>query len=93
MNAYLPSLAKDSREVAELRSQLEASQDAGDSDLADTSHAEGIEEPLISRTRLESSLLRVRYDSELSRATSRISSLGMTLVYGAGIESKASSWV
>ncbi|SJL11520.1 uncharacterized protein ARMOST_14924 [Armillaria ostoyae] len=50
MNAYLPSLAKDSWEVAELRSQLEARQDTGDSDLADTSHAEGVEEPLISRT-------------------------------------------
>ncbi|PBK63698.1 MFS general substrate transporter [Armillaria solidipes] len=85
MNAYLPSLAKDSREVAELRSQLEASQDAGDSDLADTSHAEGIEEPLISRTRVESSELRAHYDNELSRATSRISSLGIALGYGAGI--------
>ncbi|KAK0440600.1 autophagy-related protein 22-like protein [Armillaria borealis] len=85
MNAYLPSLAKDSREVAELRSQLEASQDAGDSDLADTSHAEGIEEPLISRTRVENSELRAHYDNELSRATSRISSLGIALGYGAGI--------
>ncbi|PBK98439.1 MFS general substrate transporter [Armillaria gallica] len=85
MNAYLPSLAKDSREVAELRSQLEVSQDAGDSDLADTSHAEGVEEPLISRTRVESSELRAHYDNELSRATSRISSLGIALGYGAGI--------
>ncbi len=85
MNAYLPSLAKDSREVAELRSQLEASQDAGDSDLADTSHAEGVEEPLISRTQVESSELRAHYDNELSRATSRISSLGIALGYGAGI--------
>ncbi|SJL06496.1 related to Autophagy-related protein 22-1 [Armillaria ostoyae] len=85
MNAYLPSLAKDSREVAELRSQLEASQDAGGSDLADTSHSEGIEEPLISRTRVESSELRAHYDNELSRATSRISSLGIALGYGAGI--------
>ncbi|KAK0502268.1 autophagy-related protein 22-like protein [Armillaria luteobubalina] len=85
MNAYLPSLAKDSREVAELRSQLEASQDAGDSDLADTSHSEGIEEPLIPRTRVESSELRAQYDNELSRATSRISSLGIALGYSAGI--------
>ncbi|KAK0234560.1 autophagy-related protein 22-like protein [Armillaria nabsnona] len=85
MNAYLPSLAKDSREVAELRSQLEASQDAGDSDLADTGHTEGVEEPLISRTQVESSELRAHYDNELSRATSRISSLGIALGYGAGI--------
>ncbi|KAK0187277.1 autophagy-related protein 22-like protein [Armillaria mellea] len=85
MNAYLPSLAKDSREVAELRSQLEASQDAEDSDIANTSHAEGVEEPLMSRTRIENSELRAHYDNELSRATSRISSLGIALGYGAGI--------
>ncbi len=34
MDAYLLFLAKDSRQVAELQSQLEANQDAGDSDLA-----------------------------------------------------------
>ncbi|KAK0452986.1 autophagy-related protein 22-like protein [Desarmillaria tabescens] len=91
MNAYLPSLARDSPEVAELRSQLEASQDPEGSDVADTSHivsdahTEDAEEPLISRTRIESSELRTRYDNELSRATSRISSLGIALGYGAGI--------
>ncbi|KAG7445559.1 uncharacterized protein BT62DRAFT_932674 [Guyanagaster necrorhizus] len=91
MNVYLPSLARDSPEVAELCLQLETSQDAEDSELVDNgrtaseAHTEGVEEPLISRNRAESSELRVRYDNELSWATSRISSLGIALGYGAAI--------
>jgi UMF1 family MFS transporter len=75
MNAYLPTLAAASPKVAALREQL--------ADLAhDTDNAE---EPLLHHPELEASARRKQYDTELSKATSRISSLGVALGYGAGI--------
>ncbi|KAK0486577.1 autophagy-related protein 22-like protein [Armillaria novae-zelandiae] len=69
MNAYLPSLAKDSREVAELT-------------ISSLKPVRTLETQI---SLIPSSELRAHYDNELSRATSRISSLGIALGYGAGI--------
>lgn len=83
MNSYLPSLAKDSPEVVEIMHEIQES-----SDIEDRSeHAsESPDAPLITDTPSEErTALRTRYDTELSRATSRISSLGIALGYGAGI--------
>ncbi|KAF7290592.1 Autophagy-related protein [Mycena indigotica] len=79
MNSYLPSLAKDAPEVVAVMDEL---QDApGDS----SSHeSENPDAPLIAPT-AERTALQARYENELSRATSRISSLGVAIGYGAGI--------
>ncbi|KAF8624282.1 hypothetical protein AX15_005953 [Amanita polypyramis BW_CC] len=105
MNAYLPSLASDSPEVAELLRRLH---DEGhhingqvhrDTDLHEDS--EDPNAPLIPHQStpnvpisdaytqnpaiLSSSDTKSEYDATLSRATSRISSQGIALGYGAGI--------
>jgi MFS transporter, UMF1 family len=85
MNAYLPSLARSSPEVAELHSQLEAAVQvsAVDPELDSDYQAE---DPLLPGTSPKEPIaLRARYDAELSKATSRISSTGIALGYGAGI--------
>ncbi|KAJ7119640.1 autophagy-related protein 22-like protein [Mycena epipterygia] len=83
MNSYLPSLAKDCPEVVQIMREIQESNDTED-------HSEQVSEspdaPLITGTPSEErTALRTRYDTELSRATSRISSLGIALGYGAGI--------
>lgn len=87
MNSYLPSLAQTSPEVIMLKEELD--QDAATSTSFDEDIDEGAaldqDEPLLDHRREESAELRARYDSALSRATSRISSLGIALGYGAGI--------
>ncbi|KAJ6632521.1 autophagy-related protein 22-like protein [Mycena sp. CBHHK59/15] len=87
MNSYLPSLAKDSPEVVQIMHKIQQSVEA---DVEPADHAEHASEspdaPLIPRTpSAESTALRAQYDTALSRATSRISSLGIALGYGAGI--------
>ncbi|KAJ7163917.1 autophagy-related protein 22-like protein [Mycena crocata] len=84
MNAYLPSLAKDSPEVVQILHEIQESVEDTDDGLERDS--ENPEAPLITHTpSQERTELRARYDTELSRATSRISSQGIALGYGAGI--------
>lgn len=94
MNAYLPSLAKASPEVVQILVEIQNAQDSEVSPSLDVDPSEGaqletsnaIDEPLIHPIpSYEINVLRKRYDNELSRATSRISSLGIALGYGAGI--------
>jgi UMF1 family MFS transporter len=104
MNAYLPSLAKESPEVLqvqqEILGEIEAavdpnsqSQDAEDihTHRRSLSDPESPEAPLIPRSPTApvhasfSSSSKKKYDATLSRATSRISSLGIAMGYGAGI--------
>jgi len=90
MNAYLPSLAKDSPEVVAILQEIQDSEDnphLGHADgNIDAAPSESPDEPLLPRSQEQQpSELRKRYDNELSRATSRISSLGIALGYGAGI--------
>ncbi|KAJ7747674.1 autophagy-related protein 22-like protein [Mycena maculata] len=84
MNSYLPSLAKDSPEVVEILLEIQESTDESD-DIPERV-SENIEAPLIARTVSEERVnQQARYDTALSRATSRISSLGIATGYGAGI--------
>ncbi|KAJ7588060.1 autophagy-related protein 22-like protein [Mycena floridula] len=81
MNSYLPSLARESPDVADLLAQLNEHPDTSDLALSDNP-----EEPLIARPRVEeNSALRLKYDNELSKVTSKISSTGIAVGYGAGI--------
>ncbi|KAJ7911604.1 autophagy-related protein 22-like protein [Mycena leptocephala] len=82
MNSYLPALAKDAPEVVQIMIEIQESADDVNEGLESVS--ENQETPLITPS-LESTALRARYDVELSRATSRISSLGIAMGYGAGI--------
>jgi UMF1 family MFS transporter len=91
MNSYIPSLAKEAPEVVKILNELEPVGDVSATDVdsdPDTS-TENPSAPLLGssapvdvdkRKRLEE-----EYQAELSRATSRISSLGIALGYGAGI--------
>ncbi|KAJ7641499.1 autophagy-related protein 22-like protein [Roridomyces roridus] len=89
MNAYLPSLAKDSPEVVEILHELQEA--SGTNSRDDTEEgvgraSEDAEAPLISRTPAqEPTELQTRYETALSRAMSRTSSLGIATGYGAGI--------
>ena len=93
MNSYIPSLAKEDPKVvgilnrmeqAGLREQTEPVNDSDPDSSTDSADA-----PLLSRPDPESTdkrrQLEEKYQAELSRATSRISSLGIALGYGAGI--------
>ncbi|TFK38412.1 MFS general substrate transporter [Crucibulum laeve] len=99
MNAYLPSLAKEAPEVQAALKALEDSRETDeentfpqsaerevdhDSEGSDSSTA-----PLIPSSSPSSSSpspkLKTEYENTLSRTTSRISSLGIALGYGAGI--------
>ncbi|KAJ7666879.1 autophagy-related protein 22-like protein [Mycena polygramma] len=82
MNAYLPLLAKESPEVAQIMTEIQESAD--DADDAPERVSENQDAPLIAPSP-ERTALHARYDTELSRATSRISSLGIAIGYGAGI--------
>ncbi|KAJ3566214.1 hypothetical protein NP233_g7142 [Leucocoprinus birnbaumii] len=107
MNAYLPSLAKESPEVAEAHQDILTAQSEEHDDHdhhhplsldAPEAEPESPEAPLIPRTDSSlpsntdgalpssiSSSLKAKYDATLSRATSRISSLGIAMGYAAGI--------
>ncbi|KAJ7640420.1 MFS general substrate transporter [Mycena polygramma] len=82
MNAYLPLLAKESPEVAQIMTEIQESAD--DAEDAPERVSENQDAPLIAPSP-ERTALHARYDTELSRATSRISSLGIAIGYGAGI--------
>lgn len=96
MNSYLPTLAQHSEEVVR---KLEALQTASTTrtsseshDVNISTHSDAVQEPLLSRHEdepelegVEGSKLRAEYNSSLSRATSRISALGIAIGYGAGI--------
>ena len=91
MNAYLPGLAREAPEVVKILEESADEQRGGevgeerDGNPDDVDHPSS---PLISRPHPAHSVsadVRVRYDAALSRTTSRISSLGIALGYGAGI--------
>jgi len=92
MNAYLPTLAKESPEVVRIFHELQQAQvsnlglvDGTHHDL-DGSLPDNVQESLLPRLETnETTLLKTKYASELSTATSRISSLGIALGYVAGI--------
>lgn len=91
MNAYIPSLAKEAPEVIAIMNQLQAL-GAGDDVSTDVegdsdSHTENPTEPLLARPLdvERKHELEADYQAELSRTTSRISSFGIALGYGAGI--------
>ncbi|KAF8198395.1 autophagy-related protein 22-like protein [Mycena galopus ATCC 62051] len=79
MNSYLPSLAKDAPEVVQVMTEIQESEDDDQEHVSENPDA-----PLIAPSE-ERTALRARYDNELSRAMSRISSLGIAMGYGAGI--------
>ncbi|RDB21916.1 Autophagy-related protein 22-1 [Hypsizygus marmoreus] len=90
MNAYLPTLAKESPEVQEILEDLGSKQDSSTALDGQEHHSdmgsEHPDSPLILRAPSdEVEDLKARYDAELSRVTSRISSLGIAMGYGAGI--------
>ncbi|KAF7291487.1 Autophagy-related protein [Mycena kentingensis (nom. inval.)] len=81
MNSYLPFLAKESPEVVEIKEEIREAP-GGDADALDAD--ENPNAPLIAPS-AERTALQERYETALSRATSRISSLGIAIGYGAGI--------
>ncbi|KAG7085607.1 hypothetical protein E1B28_003157 [Marasmius oreades] len=85
MNAYLPSLAKASPTVVQLLANLQEAE-ATDERADDGNDETDSEQPLIQRSQPDNVMkLRSQYETELSRATSRISSMGIALGYAAGI--------
>jgi UMF1 family MFS transporter len=96
MNAYLPTLARESPEVLEILHEIQSKDNPPSASLEDTTLFQDAENetihsdanvPLMQRfpPSEEVEALKVQYDAELSRAMSRISSLGIALGYGAGI--------
>ncbi|KAE9390055.1 MFS general substrate transporter [Gymnopus androsaceus JB14] len=92
MNAYLPSLAKESPEVVEAYAEFRNAQDddahhtyEDELEVVDDNNVD-VAEPLVhNRNREVTDNLKSRYETAFSRATSRISSFGIALGYGAGI--------
>ncbi|KAG6833334.1 hypothetical protein H0H87_008510 [Tephrocybe sp. NHM501043] len=82
MNAYLPTLARESPEARLILTEIEeAALPAGPDETSDH-----VDSPLIQRdSTAKVDSLKTHYDAELSRLTSRISSFGIALGYGAGI--------
>lgn len=89
MNAYLPTLARVSEEVVKAKAELHAATGGADDHRHPSrTSAEGEDsQPLLSETGTTQAdpSLRETYNTALSRATSRISSLGIALGYAAGI--------
>ena len=93
MNAYLPGLAREAPEVVKILEESADEQrvegEVGEEREANADDRDHPSSPLISRpshpTQSVSAEVRARYDAALSRTTSRISSLGIALGYGAGI--------
>ncbi|KAF9039263.1 autophagy-type protein 22 [Panaeolus papilionaceus] len=90
MNAYIPSLAREAPEVMKVVQALDTFEDISTvrTPLDAEANAESASEPLLSPSPEDISRkteLDEEYQAELSRATSRISSLGIALGYGAGI--------
>ncbi|KAF7986890.1 hypothetical protein HWV62_12648 [Athelia sp. TMB] len=89
MNAYLPALAQSSPEVLLLLDRLEETSGTGpSSDNLERSSNEAQREPLLADGAPPSEAMqsaKKEYDTALSNAVSRISSLGIALGYAAGI--------
>ncbi|CAL1702570.1 unnamed protein product [Somion occarium] len=97
MNAYLPTLAQESEEVSQKREALHslaASRPSIDSQPRPAAlESDNVDQPLLSHHATEHvgtddserAKLHSEYHAVLSAATSRISSLGIALGYGAGI--------
>ena len=89
MNAYLPALAQSSPEVLLLLDRLEETSGTGpSSDNFERSSNEAQREPLLADGTPPSEAMQSAkkdYDTALSNAVSRISSLGIALGYAAGI--------
>ena len=84
MNAYLPSLARESPEVLQILEEIRSKPVSPSGEDTTSDH---VGSPLIIHhaPSEDVEILKARYDSELSRVMSRISSLGIALGYGAGI--------
>ena len=91
MNSYIPSLAKEAPEVVKILNELEPVGDdsATDIDSDPDMITENPSVPLLGSSAPvdadKRKHLEDEYQTELSRATSRISSLGIALGYGGGI--------
>jgi UMF1 family MFS transporter len=98
MNAYIPALAQESPEVVRILDKLQTfEREPSTADLEDPNvDIDSASAPLLSGDGSASPeseetikklklLLEAEYQTELSRATSRISSFGIALGYGAGI--------
>ncbi|KAG0694613.1 autophagy-related protein 22-like protein [Suillus ampliporus] len=92
MNAYLPSLAKNSPEVVQAYNDLLSSYENRDENVTVVASADGesessldqVSDPLLGHP-IHADASQTTYTAALSRATSRISSLGIASGYGAGI--------
>ena len=88
LNAYLPSLAKESPEVVALQDNIRDSSSLDDTTTAahevNSATLPAVEEPLLQQSE-DAALQRTKYDTVLARAISRISSRGIALGYSAGI--------
>lgn len=89
MNAYLPSLARESPEVLKVYANLRNAEESAlvlESEAEPDDNNEAVAQPLVRNTTTdEVQELKSHYENELSRTTSRISSFGIALGYGAGI--------
>ncbi|KAJ3864698.1 autophagy-related protein 22-like protein [Lentinula novae-zelandiae] len=89
MNAYLPSLARESPEVLKVYANLRNAEESAlvlENEAEPDDNNEAVAQPLVRNTTTdEVQELRSHYENELSRTTSRISSFGIALGYGAGI--------
>ncbi|EKM76305.1 hypothetical protein AGABI1DRAFT_63354 [Agaricus bisporus var. burnettii JB137-S8] len=85
MNSYLPSLAKEAPEVEQKKVEVLRGEEIEPDDANRLQSEDNIEEPLIARRSTTTSTGKKEYDALLSRATSRISSLGIAMGYAAGI--------
>jgi MFS transporter, UMF1 family len=87
MNAYLPTLAKESPQVVAIQDELLAPQE--DNNLADPEVDDSLEHHRQDEQLLpdhpSKQTLAAKYDAVLSVATSRISSQGIAMGYAAGI--------
>lgn len=86
MNAYLPTLARESPEVTAIQNELlDLQEDTAPTDAdADDSFGHHQDEQLLDSHPTKRTLA-AKYDMILSAATSRISSQGIAMGYGAGI--------
>ncbi|KAJ3997370.1 autophagy-related protein 22-like protein [Lentinula boryana] len=88
MNAYLPSLAKESPDVVKAYAMYRNAEESASilGNEPDDNDNEMSDQPLMHNTTTdEVYVLKSQYETELSRTTSRISSFGIALGYGAGI--------
>ena len=92
MNAYIPSLAQQSPEVVRILDKLQTIEEEPATAELEDPNIDNTSTPLLSTDGSvaqecgeTAKKLRAEYQTELSRATSRISSFGIALGYGAGI--------